>query len=280
MYVLESYRVILLQRQPVLHPTSALAEGLSSRTASDSPFAADTHSRSPTSMLQSLMCPHQSFRETSNLEENLYSLTAITILSWYTAPQKSLAIPLSAIWKADQIELALYKWEDIVSISGGTESWLQMLFHISLINLYTPIKHIHSLARSYVTDKKPGREQLCLLRDWINRKSSEKGIWHANSVIAQAKRVTILKGTKAGAESTDDAKLAPALAEAPHVLIGIYVSALTIWTHEICQDTPDLGKAQLVLESGIHILGYLQVRAARKLANILREVACRTISAL
>lgn len=277
MYLLESYRVILLQRQPVLHTTATISAIFSSQTDADRTPDADKASTIPVSMLQSLLNPHQTFRGSSEITEDLYCLTTLTILSWYTQPQSSLVIPLSSVWKADHIEVAMHKWKDIVDCSARkAESWLKLLFHTIQLNLYTPIKQVHSLARTHITDVMSGTDQRSSLRIWTHGQECEKAIWHANVMLALAKRLTVLKGVKADRRSSELSVGEDVLSEAPHVPIGIYVGALTIWAYEVCKESPDFGRAQSTLESGIHILAYLHVRIARKLANVLREVACRT----
>ena len=277
LYVLESYRLVLLQRQPEIYPVSSILESPSSPFASSEITSSENeHAIDPSALLRCLLSPHLSHPGSTKILEWLFCLTSLTLLSWHTKPYTSMKNPLYSLLRRELIELALYRWHDMITkCLGEVDAWMTLLYHNILMDLYTPVKLIHSLARTSVESSSCVQEPRQSLRAWLKGEDSAKALWHANVILTLSKSKTVLRTDHVSDEPTTSAKRKPCLPEAPHVPISIYVATLTVWANSVCQEPADLSTGQFALESGISILTCLSVRTAQQMVHVLRRLAQR-----
>lgn len=68
---------------------------------------------------------------------------------------------------------------------------------------------------------------------------------------------------------TQDHGSQKAVAEVPHLAIGVYVATLVLWAKALARQDPDGSLAGSALEDGILVLSRFQVRVAIKLCCAL-----------
>lgn len=275
--MLESYRVVLLQRQPAFYPASNILEDPLSPFASTVETAGDKERTSgPSALLRCLLSPHLSHPGSTNTLEWLFCLTSLTVLSWHTKPHRLLALPLPALLNKDLVELALYRWHDMITkCLPEVETWMMILYHNILVDLNTPVKHIHNLARTHVAGAAHSQDSQHILQAWQRGEDCPKALWHANAILQLAKSKTVLSSDHGQKEAVLPSRKQMGLSEAAHLPISVYVATLTIWAQSVCQEPPNYSATQSALESGIAILSCLTVRAAKQIVNVLREIAQR-----
>lgn len=276
-YMLENYRVILLQRPPNWYPV--MSDG-------DRPSSA-------ASIMESLLCPNVSYRGRISHLDTVSCLSSLITLSWHTRSITSLVINerVASLCKKDLIELAFYRWLDQVETSESNgqpiEPWLMLLFHMAIINLHTPVKHVINLARSRLTGAKTPEDTRAVLYNWRQQNGSgwQQATWHAEAIIRQARAHTFrasdhhgndrldVNNPSATAEQQRQRKQQPHLIEAPHVALSIYIATLIIWAAATCQDPPDLACIRSSIDTGIYVLSWLNIRTASTLGNVLRHLA-------
>lgn len=273
LYMLESYRVMLLQRPPNLYPTFATLEHAITPEGASAQSSTCSSVTDATILLRTLLTPHMDCDESLKPLDSMFSLTYLTVLSWHTRGQSTSDPASDSLWKRSLVELALHRWQiKTGSTTVELAPWKQLLFHLAFVNMHVDFTLIHSLVRAYAHSFKHSGSAHTALRSWRQSSSCEVALWHAAELVALAKDQTIFTRQS----MTDGAALHPVntrLTESPHVCVGIYMATVVLWAGEVIQNTPNRGYARSTLETGIHILSCLNVRMSLVLRNVLRHLA-------
>ena len=270
LYLLESYRVVLLQRPPNLYSVSIIADDLYEQSTSLPPEDVPSFGNA-IRMLQLLLSPHKSFRGDKDILEANLGLTSLAALSWHTRPRHLSTNVLATLWERESVELALYRWmEEALARPGVLKPWMTMLFDMTFINLHAPVHQIHSLARAYVSNKVRKGDAFETLSKWRQGQDAVKAMFHANAVLRLGQSLTVLETTQAAAgTSTRRADFV----EGTHMAACVYVAALTLWAAAFCQEGPHHPSNWSSVKTGIQVLWWMDVRAARMLSNVLEHIA-------
>lgn len=278
LYVLETYRVMFLQRPPGFCPKFAALNYGSTSTESAHQNTTCSSVTDFTTLLRSLLSPHLDCGKIMKPLDSSFCLTYLIVLSWHTKSKKTWLISSEALWKPALIELALHKWRNKMDSSGiEITPWQNLLFHSAFVNIHADLSLIIRLVGTFARGLKLAEPACTALRAWRESKSCQVALWHAVELIDIAKAQTIfthqsvLDGT---AIHTTKVKLT----EAPHVCAGVYMATLTLWSGNMTQSTPDKKGARSILESSIHILSCLNVRMASILQNVLRHLVVAMIN--
>lgn len=275
--MLESYRVMFLQRPPGFYPKfTALNNG----SASDD-SASHTSPRPPTSEFTTLLCslltPHLDYGNIITPLNATFCLTYLIVLSWHTKSRDTSLISSDALWKQALIELALHKWRmKLESSVVEITPWQKLLLHSAFVNIHADLNLILRLVRTFARSFKLDKPACAALESWRESDGCKVALWHATELTNIAKAQTIFTHQSI----TDDISsnlTEKSLPEAPHLCAGIYMATLTLWSGDMIPSKPDRNSARSTLESGIHILSCLNVRMASVLQNVLRHLLIATI---
>ena len=221
-------------------------------------------------MLQLLLSPHKSFRGDKGTLEPSLGLTSLAALSWHTRPQHLSSNVFATLWERDSVELALHRWmEEALARPGVLKPWMTVLFHMAFINLHAPVHQIHSLTRAYVNSKVRRGNAFETLSKWRKGQDAVKAIFHANAVLRLGQSLTILDTTQ---EATGINTRRTESLEGTHMAACVYVAALTLWAAGFCQEGPHHPSTWSSIKTGIQVLWWMNVRAARMLSNVLKHI--------
>lgn len=277
LYMLESYRVMLLQRPPNMYPTFTTLEHATTPAGASCQSSTCSLVTDSTILLRTLLTPHMDCDDALKPLDSMFSLSYLTVLSWHARGQSTGALASEPLWKRSLVELALHKWK-IKMGSGAAElaPWKQLLFHLAFVNMHVDLNLIHSLVRSYAHGFKNSVTAHTALESWRHSSSCRVALWHAAELVSLAKEQTIF-ARQSVTEGAASHGINTKLTEAPHVCAGIYMATLALWVGEMIQITPNRNDARSALESGIHILSCLNVRMSSILRNVLRHLAAVTM---
>ena len=199
LYVLECYRLILLQRSTMFYPPSP-------------PQWPPEHTYGPTqdclpSLLQSITSASQSAQQITSEPASILSLCAISLLSSQLVCNSPLRIAqhvpenhvqedsprvAGSIWREEFFELALNKWLNVHSMPPSGD--VLILFHAIHISIYASIPAMQECIQSQLTDNSDLRNRVtarAAIQKCFRREDGQaKAIWHAREILSLAQRLT------------------------------------------------------------------------------------------
>jgi hypothetical protein len=148
-----------------------------------------------------------------------------------------------------------------------------LLFHMNLIGLRTNLRHVHNVAQSCLRGEFGSKDSSYLaLQKWRGGDDCDRARWHANELIRAAEGLSSRQGSQDEEEECISARVGEGFIEAPHIPFCIYLATLTLWAAAMVEQNPSIASAEVHLESGVRILGYLKVRIAQVLRRALRRL--------
>ena len=261
LYVLESYRVILLQRPPNLY--------LSQYEEFDSTCGPGRFSKD--SLLDgvvSLFTPGSSVNRDTVSRNSLITLAVLSIYTWPAALRSANLDRRNSVWKTEFVELALNSW--IQAQPKDVDFSSSVLFHMTNISLHANIKLLQCFAHTSVDSRarNPNNMIACNLRDWAASEEFDVAIWHAHALLRGAKQA--IDGSL---RHTTSVEVQLSTSEPPHLPYGIYFASLVLWCGSVVGKKDQAADATSVVELGIQLLSGLKVRIAELLKSALRELS-------
>ena len=275
--MLETYRVTLVQRPPDLYMDASVlslhaelqpdhSEGLDAILLGD--------------VLRSFLSPHLPLPGRISCLDSRILLSTLAMLSWHVRTTSAPGQSLGPSWKKDNIELALHRWYSHVQIDHGRQSSsLQrlsdrttLLFHLVVMNIQVNMQIIHKFVRLHRFQQPIPQEVQTELNHWTQSKECEIALWHAKEIMDFCE--SQMNGPRRGWGDQS--------VESPHTAIAVYIASLVLWASRVALLGPDARAtktkaARSELESGIHVLGYLQVRIAESLLLVLQGLSVNAV---
>lgn len=249
--ILESYRVLLLQRPPYFLSINHHHRQQSSLKLDLTPlFNPTAHSTPVTGCL----------REVANLG----------IYSWAASPRGQEYTRVPQLWRPEFIELGLERWENAQASSRTTTDLPSMLlYHLAHLHLQVNLGILQRLARSFkAKPKTPSEEKISdIVRRCTRGPSFKAAVWHAMAMLRDIKEHVAVSGRR-----QPEFLERPQILEPPHLPYCIYFATLMVWYSEYVVTGSHSITGNTCIENGIHLLGMLNLRVAKVLANALREL--------
>ncbi|KAK4935802.1 hypothetical protein LTR10_023209 [Elasticomyces elasticus] len=283
LYILECYRVIILQCPPTL-----------SWHHSDS-FAASPLPGTQIHRLQSLIAD---LTRGSTLTEpdtcNKFSLTSLAYLSTFLWPAiyprqnsygiDNVVIESLSLGKSDFVELACDTW--LRSFGQRPEPSHLVVYHMMNIMLHTNLTVLQSFAHSPPGSAARDPKKSLAAREihgWAQSRHYKVAKWHAENMLSSIEGafVTSLNKSEAATPhqipsrssfSTTEPRRLPF--EAPHVPYAMYYATLVLWSGATLEESAGTSSvsAQALIARGERILSLHKVHIAQLLARVLNEV--------
>lgn len=260
--MLESYRVILLQRPPAL--------------------AAEDFT--PVASLQTVeralpTLPRAIQDEQDSEPTEVIRLAELASPSWFVSPHGPSGFPNPALWKADFVEVALERWYSSHESRTSSDAWTTMLYHMVCLNMHSNIDLLQRHARLVAkTGRLPSQPAVFRSVDkWRNSRHYRICKSHADMVLAIDMSFSN-QHRPAGAPRASSAMLygsrkpSTHISEPPHVPFCIYYATLIIWYGIIGNTEQNTSTANVCLETGARLLFELKAHVATHLGRALHEL--------
>jgi hypothetical protein len=242
-YILEGYRVLLLQRPPHLYPT---LQG-NSRSVQHASLA---------KMLVSLSVP--GYPTPSNHPNETVLISALAILSWPTIPRSDVSLQGESLWSSGFVELALSRWRHSMPAEIGDADALSLYF-LTNVALNSDLRLVQRFARGVIdTEQRPPFPDhlLRILQGWARSDECRISLYHASALVDHAANFYHPLGTR----DKGGVAVIP-VPEMPHVPYGVFFSCLVLWCYRSLAVKPvdpmvasTIGKGLVLLQSSkVHI---------------------------
>ncbi|KAK4944569.1 hypothetical protein LTR10_016003 [Elasticomyces elasticus] len=294
LYILDCYRVIIMQRPPSL-----------ARKYSES-FTQTPTNRSRISQLHSVIADLVSGGHAINSEiQRRFSLTSLASLSTFVWPaiypqqngygtDKALLESLSP-WKADFAEMACDTWLRQLYQPENNDISHLVMYHMMGIMLHTNLTVLQCFAHSTPESTARDPKRCSVAKEiyaWTQDRNYTVARWHAEQIMESMEAALTTSAaprpqammqirTSTAANTTRPAAVqanteSPRLTfESPHVPYAVYYAALVLWSaattmrHTTASSSPT---AQAQIARGERILSMHKVHVAKLLARVLSEV--------
>ncbi|EXJ74257.1 uncharacterized protein A1O5_02553 [Cladophialophora psammophila CBS 110553] len=283
LYILEGYRVIIMQCPPSLpwhHPDS---------------FAESPPPGSQVGRLQRLVVDLT--RGGPTTEPELYKKFSLASLSylftflWHAKyPRQNsygvdnIVIESLTLGKSDFVELACDSW--LHSLGEGPEPSHLVVYHMINIMLHTNLAILQSFAHSAPSSAARDPKKSLAAREihgWTQSRHYKVARWHAENMLSSVEGAFVTSLNKAEAANPQQISSRSTFSateprrlpfEAPHVPYAIYYATLVLWTGAATEETAGSASvsAQALIARGERILFLHKVHIAQLLARVLNEV--------
>lgn len=266
LYVLESYRVILLLRPPNCSFRSDFAfRGYGGFASS----ASDVDN-----LVRTLLTPGSSVASSYQQQDSIIALASISIMAWPVLPRGIIQSQKRTLWNAEFLELALNSWAR--TQSHGCNWSMLLLYHLIHVSIHTNmglVQHFaHSPAQSLFR-KKSGRAFACI-EQWQKSNHYLVAKWHAQSILRRVKDAMAASQMRSS-DSLGDVPSGTGrpliLPESPHLPYCVYFSALVLWCGSIVSTDEKVLNLSSI-DTCSQLLSGMKVRVAELLEGILREL--------
>ena len=249
--ILECYRVLLLQRPP--HFTS-----MNYNQKQQLPLKFDlTPLFSPTA-------------HSTPVSGSLREVVNLGIRTWAASPRGQEYTRVPQLWKPEFIELGLERWVSAQSSSPRTTELPSiLLYHLAHLHLQVNLGTLQRLARSFKANPRtPSDEKVSdIVRRCTRGPSFKAAVWHAVAMLRDIKDYVAISSRR-----QPEFLERLLILEPPHLPYCIYFSTLMVWYSDfVVAGAPSI-TGNTCIENGIHLLGMLNLRVAKVLANALREL--------
>lgn len=271
LYILDSYRVVLLQRPPLLtwHSLERLAKSPREKNPS-------THLRN---IVRALASPGLEVDFNDVQEFSLSTLSGLTPFLWQAMPlvpadQDSIVGP----WRTDFVELAIDKWLRMHRYEVHASS--QTLYHLMHMAMHANLLAVNNYAQSQASRHK----QDCtkgswhdLISKWVHGRHYEVAAWHADSVLecvesavdAEVKDVAHNRHSQGQHFPVSTTRSAVDIVHVPYT---VYYATLVLWCKLMVVDEANPAARHSCLRRGRDILKQLKLRIAAVLEGVLRKL--------
>ncbi|PKK42271.1 hypothetical protein CI102_12403 [Trichoderma harzianum] len=276
--VLESYHVLILRRPAHL-----------STTIIQCTFAGFDGLQGPSESTDLLEDCFKLFASIMNPQTTLHhptttptpAMCCLTLLAAVSGNSSSEGVSmLNVFWKQDLLELGLHRWWNACQTQIPIESHLSTtsLFHLIFINIRTNVELLHKSARWQICGSASQGTRLANVQIWQSSEDCDIATHHARQLLDAAKQSVVFdipSGRRTGKSypstmpTQEEYGSQKAVAEVPHLAIGVYVATLVLWAKALARQDPDWSLAGSALEDGILVLSRFQVRVAIKLCCAL-----------
>lgn len=265
-YLIECYRVLLIQRPPNIYPPLSILDaddtyGWALPAISKDDMSAEMDQESP-----------YPFNDAPTA-----SLSSIVILSWHIIPRGFMALGEQSIWSPGLIEVALDQWNR--SLPKDDNISRVSLYLLVNIAIHANLSLIQKFAYGTLNQSSGNSSSSHIseyIRDWTRREECQVAIWHAVTLLERA-TVDFLNQREQTADildSPEDFRDSPGktcLPECPQLVYGIYFACLVIWSYTSVGGSNDSRLASSI-GSGKAVLRVLRVRVAHVLLGILAKL--------
>ncbi|KAH8887261.1 hypothetical protein GQ53DRAFT_827428 [Thozetella sp. PMI_491] len=259
MHMLDSYRVLLLQRPP-----SFIGEPRHKHQTSK-------FRSIPTGGIISTSTPRSSL---GSGEGCLHDIPAIIRYSWTSSRRDcDSSILLPTLWNTEFVQLALDRciWTELAQTDGAvpTEAPHMLLYHLAQVSLHSNMGRLQRLTQlaSQCCSLQQQKEMIDdAVHPWSNRRHFQIAVWHARATLRIAQGMT----PKPRCTSVERDKARPL--EPPHLPLCIYFATLVVWFDdwELGGNSRCLGDESI--QAGSQLLFRLRVPVAKVLGESLCEL--------
>ncbi|KIW30690.1 uncharacterized protein PV07_06409 [Cladophialophora immunda] len=283
LYILECYRVIIMQCPPSLpwhHPNSF---------AESPPHGSQIHQlqHSIAALVRGSHASEPEICERFGLARLSYLFTFL----WHAKyPRQNsygvdnVVIESLTLGKSDFVELACDSW--LRSLDEVPDPSLVVVYHMLNILLHTNLAILQSFAHSAPNSTARDPKKSLAAREiygWTQSRHYEIAQWHAENMLSSIEGAFVTSLNKAEAANSQQPSSRSAFStteprrlpfEAPHVPYAVYYATLVLWTGAATEETPGLSSvsAQALIARGERILFLHKVHIAQLLARVLNEI--------
>ncbi|KAH8913108.1 hypothetical protein BR93DRAFT_964228 [Coniochaeta sp. PMI_546] len=254
MHVLDSYRVLLLQRPPSF--VDDLESPLLQSQSSD-PDSADANSA-------------------ASSDGDMYHLASCIRYSWMASPRDADGCALPRLWKAEFVQLALDRWMQSNSYPSGQcplEPSQMLLYHLAHVSLQSNMAVLHRLAQQAAagsTSTLPTNQaQNDGIRPWTSNRQCAIALWHSKAILRIAQEGKTAPQRKASTSVNRDKTQ---VAEPPHLPLCVYFATLVVWFGETKSGGDNASSASDLVDAGSQLLFKLRVPMAKFLGTALCDL--------
>lgn len=269
LYILDCYRVVLLQRPSSLPwlPFERLAK---------SPPEKDHHKKLR-NVVEALTSPGLEVDFNDIQEFSLPALSGLAPFLWQTISLSSADEDfVSTVWKTDFVELAADKW--LTMHRNKVQPSSQTLYHLMHITMHANLFAVHNYAQLHATCPKPDHVKSSyhnLISKWVVGKHYKISSWHAERVLECVEssvdvdaQITV-PGRNGQSQQvprpTDQSKI-----DIVHAPYSVYYATLVLWCGATVIDETNPIARQSCVRRGRDILKLLKLRVATVLERVLR----------
>lgn len=267
MFILETYRVVLLQRPPALYATACTPslQGLQSIILQQSGQPQES-AFMPDIDFETLLTPHARLPGLSRPQSMSICLNGLIALSWHCKGPITTETNDGPMYNPELVELAFHRWSTWVSSSSAEPTIVfskRILFHLALMNMHCNMNLIHKYARAHTMQTKTREAIHNIVQAWYRSSESSTAVSHATELVRLAKDWLVF-----GPVAVQDVRREP-----PHIAIGVYLAALVLWAATTSRPDSDDDAIRSILEGAIYTLSTLRMRTAKMLGDDLRRLA-------
>ena len=260
--VLDSYRVLLLQRPPSFACESQLDSNKTNKLLK-------LHSLSSGGLVSKLNASDFLGLPIAGM----HYLATIACYSWMASQQEIENSLYSPLWNREFVELALNQWIEAKSCkkepSNPHPASEMLLYHLTQMSLHSNLNNLQRLTQVDMQSiQRPRKgEAPEKIRAFRNSRHFNIASWHAKVIlhIAQDGMAPTRRYSALEKETTR-------FVEAPHLPLCIYFATLIMWFGEASGKNLSAGDAPL--EAGAQLLFRLRVPVSKLLGNALSELLC------
>lgn len=252
LYILEGYRVLLLQRPPHLYPS--VRESLP---------PAQTGGLSD--VLTGLSLP--GFPTPSTSLSQILFVSALTILSWPTIPREGIGLQ-GALWSSEFVELALSRVRHSLHVENDVDAL--SLYFFTNISLNSDLRLIQRFARETIdTEQRANFSDniLQILRGWTSSDECRVSLYHAKALVELATTTFYRPGAK---DQVDP--LVWVIPEMPHVPYGVFSSCLVLWCYRTLSAKPVDSIVPTTIDKGLGLLQSSKVHISKVFFRIVSRL--------
>ncbi|KEF60626.1 uncharacterized protein A1O9_02187 [Exophiala aquamarina CBS 119918] len=266
LFVLECYRVVLLQKPPMFYPCSTPRYILDVVQGSGYGPGPGPEDEALSEYLRSIAALENSGRRIDTPSMSVHTLYAMSLLTTHVTyraatttineqdagrSEQASGRSSKSLWQMAFFELVLNNWRCVHSTAPSANT--MMLFHTIHLNMYASLPTIQELTQKilYQAARNPTTGQASsvpsntttlttgiserLQRCFRTEDDCEKALWHANQILRLAQQVTAreheFRGNTAlchtAHHSKDDGQ--EDIARSPHFMWAVYFATLCFW---------------------------------------------------
>lgn len=262
MHVLDSYRVILVQRPPAFAGEFLLGTGTDNHIFRSN----GAHLFTPT------LCTMGLF------SGDMHHLAKVIRYCWMAGPCDPDNSNPVQLWRPEFVELALDQWIQsktaITPSLGEAEAPQMLLYHLAHVYLQTNMGLLSILTHATFqsaskgspksqADKPSGQ----MVNPWLTRRQFDIALWHAKTMLKIAHE--IIRSPRKGT-LVDPLRILTS--EPPHLPLSVYFATLVVWFGEAKWDKIDVASGDKAIEEGSQALFKMKVPVAKLLGTALCEL--------
>lgn len=262
MNVLDSYRVLLLQRPPSF--------------AGDLSFVPSEQNAANYERLNTggIILKSISNSSVGKAAASMHHLATIIRYSWMASPRDTDHSTLPSLWKAEFVETALDQWIRSKSVQADLDSLNHapemLLYHLTQVTLHSNMGALQRLAQTATQgtgSSLKDNDEAGTIQPWATRRQFDIALWHAKVIfrIAEAGSAPRRRRTSLETERLP-------LVEPPHLPLCIYFATLIVWHGKLSSWGNDADSGDALIEVGSQLMLKLKTPVAKVLGTALCEL--------